>query len=501
MAQRTILVSTDEFEKRVAVLSAGKLQEYFLERSQASHLAGNIYKGKVAQIVKAMEAAFVDIGLPKNGFLHVQEFLPESLKTEEYSLEPAEGAGETPAPDPGRRATIDQLLNRGQEVVVQVVKEPFGTKGCRLTTQISLPGRFLVLMPYSRNVGISKRITNEKERQRLKDVLREINFPKDMGCILRTQAEGRGKREFEREMGYLLRLWRNIKTKASRHAAPCLLHEEYDLVLRVTRDSFGDDVEQLILDNKDDFHRVNGFIQTLAPHLRRNLRMHKDRMQLFEKYDVDRQSAEIFQKQVQLKRGGYIVIERTEALISIDINSGRFVTGGRLEETAFLTNMDAAEEVARQILLRDLAGIIVIDFIDMEKSSNQRRVLQALSQAMEKDKARSTIYQFSPLGLVQIARQRVRKSIESVLLQECSHCTGRGKVKSVQTVAIEVMRKIRLFLLTNKKRYLEVNVHPEIAMRLLNEDRAAITSLEKRFWIKIAVLTDEHLGLEEVRFI
>ncbi|MCP4649424.1 MAG: Rne/Rng family ribonuclease [PVC group bacterium] len=507
MMNREILISIDEQEKRVAVLEHGRLEEFFIERSSHRHIAGNVYKGRVAQVVKGMEAAFVDIGLGKNGFLYIQEFLPATLKDDDYSLEPAESLKETKGSKQSQKGqkkehvTIENLLRKGQEVLVQVVKEPFGTKGCRLSSQISLPGRFLVLMPYSKNIGISKKITNDKERLRLRNLLKEIGLSKDMGCIIRTQAMGLGKREFVRELKYLMRLWQNIKVKASRKNAPSLIHEEYDLVLRTARDFFSEDMEKVVIDKKDDYKRVLNFIKVLAPQLRRRLNLHKEKMDLFDKYDVDKQSEEIFAREVPLKKGGYIVIEPTEALTSIDVNSGSFVYSDRLEETAYLTNMEAAKEIARQLRLRDLAGIIVIDFIDMGKSSHQKKVLHVLEKEMEKDKARFTIYPFSALGVVQIARQRIRRKLESIFFQSCPECKGRGRIKSSESIAIKALREIRKYLVAHKKRYLEVNVHPKVAMRLLNEDRGAITSLEKRMWVKIAVLTDEHLGIEEVRFL
>jgi len=502
MANKEILISVDEKEKRVAVVENGQLDEFFLERASYEHLAGNIYKGKVAQVVKGMEAAFIDIGLAKNGFLFIREFLSETLKNEEYSVEVTDTSNNTGRPNPINRSVgIDNLLRKGQDIMVQVLKEPFGTKGCRLTSQISLPGRFLVLMPYSKNIGISKKITNEKERLRLRSTLKESGLPKEMGCIIRTQAMGMGRREFVREIRYLLRLWRNIRAKMTRNKAPALMHKEYDLVLRTTRDAFTDDISQIAIDTRDDYRRVLNFVKTLAPHLTRRLRLYKEKMPLFEKYDVEKQIEEIFLHKVSLKKGGYIVIERTEALTSIDVNSGSFVKTGRLEETAFLTNMEAVREIARQIKLRDLAGIIVIDFIDMENISHQKKVLQVLTKEMEKDKARLTIYPFSPLGLIQIARQRVRVNLENIIFGDCLECKGIGRVKSIQTIAINALRQIKVFLLANKKRFIKVVVHPKIALRLFNEDRMAITNLEKRMWVKIAIVTDEHLGIEEVKFL
>ena len=502
MQNKEILMSIDQQEKRVAIVENGKLQDFFLERTSSAHLAGNIYKGKVAQVVKGMEAAFVDIGLEKNGFLYVQELLPESVRSEEYAIEnQVEVKSSGGSAEKVNRKTIDKLLTKGQDVLVQVVKEPFGTKGCRLTSQVSLPGRFLVLMPYSKNIGISKKITNEKERQRLKSLLKEIGLPKDMGCIMRTQSQRMGKREFERELKYLLRLWRTIKVKSSRRRAPCIIHEEYDLILRVARDFLGEDIKQLWIDKKEDYKMVMGFIKTLAPQLRRCIRLYKEKMPLFEKYDTQQQIEKIFAQRISLKKGGYIVIERTEALISIDVNSGSFVNRGRLEETAFLTNLEAAREIARQVVLKDLAGIIIIDFIDMQKSSHQKKVLSVLTKSMENDKARFTIYPFSPLGIVQIARQRIRKNLESVIFEKCSRCAGTGSIKSMQTIAIEALRQIRYFLKTNKKRFLKIKVHPKIAMRLLNEDRMTITNMEKKMWIKISIITDEHLGIEDVMFL
>ncbi len=502
MGNSEIIISVDEQEKRVAVIENGQLEDLFLEREGHDQLAGNIYKGKVAQIAKGIEAAFVDIGLAKNGFLFVQEILPEPADQEEGPLVAADNfKNVNNSRSANGRPGIESLVSKGQEVLVQVVKEPFGTKGCRLSSQISLPGRFLVLMPYSRNIGISKRIVNEKERTRLRSLLKAIGLPKDMGCIMRTQAQGKGKREFVRELRYLLRIWRNVRLRAAKKAAPCLIHKEYDLILRTARDFFSDDTALMVLDGRDDYRRVLSLVKVLAPHLRRRLKLYKDKMNLFEKYDVDHKMKEIFSREVSLKKGGYIVIERTEAFISIDVNSGRFVSSERLEETAFITNLDAVREIARQLRLRDLAGIIIIDFIDMQKSSHRKKVLQVLEKATERDKARVGIYPFSALGVVQIARQRIRKNIESITFQNCPVCLGRGKIKSTQSIAINILRQIKQFLLSKKKRYLEIYVHPLIAMRLLNEERTAITSLEKRMWIKIAILSDEHLGIEEVRFL
>ncbi len=499
MNDKAIMISSDEQEKRVAILENGLLEEFFLERQGHAHLAGNIYKGKVAQVVKGMEAAFIDVGLEKNGFLHVEEVLSETPGEDYSPLEPVENSGR--GQQKAKRPSIDTLLRKGQEVLVQVLKEPFSTKGCRLTSQISLPGRFLVLMPYSKTIGISKKITNDKERARLRSILKEIGIPKDMGCIIRTQAMSKGKVEFGRELRYLLRLWKNIKIKASKHSPPALIHEEFDLVLRTGRDMFGDDITSVIFNSREDYKRVMNFIKTLAPHLKRRLKLHREKIPLFEKYDIERQIEQIFSRQVVLKKGGYIVIEPTEALISIDVNSGKFVDKHHLEETAFYTNLEAANEIARQIRLRDLAGIIMIDFIDMQKSSNQKKIMNVLEKTMENDKAKVNIYPFSPLGVVQIARQRIRKNIESINFQVCPMCNGRGKILSPQTLAIRVLRQIRNFLISNKKRDLSVKVHPLIAMRLLNEDRDAITSLEKKMWVRITVLSDEHLNIEEVRFL
>ena len=505
MDNKEILISVDEQEKRAVITNNNKLEEFLLERTDSNQLAGNIYKGKVAQIAKGMEAAFVDIGLEKNGFLYVQELLPETLRQDEYvELDEADSDKKNHKNNknnPEERVRIENLLSKGQEVLVQVVKEPFGTKGCRLTSQISLPGRFLVLMPYSKNIGISKKISNDKERARLKQLLKEIGLPADMGCIVRTRAVGMGKNEFKRELKYLLRLWNTIKNKSAKSKAPALIHEEYDMVLRIARDIFSEEISSFTIDSKDDYKRAVSFIKALAPQLRNKIKLHKEKVHLFEKFDIEHQIDQVYAQKVYLKKGGYIVIERTEALISIDVNSGSFVTRGRLEETAFLTNLEAAKEIARQAMLKDLAGIIVIDFIDMQKSSHQKKILQVLTKALENDKARSTIYPFSPLGLVQIARQRIRQNTESVIFERCPICEGRGRVKSTQSIAIKVLRLIKNYIRTHKKRYIEVKVNPRIALRFLNEDRTAITNLEKKLWVKIAIFTDEQLGIEDVGFL
>ncbi|RKY37594.1 MAG: hypothetical protein DRP78_00650 [Candidatus Omnitrophota bacterium] len=497
--QKKILQSIGAQEKRVVVIDKnGKIEEFLLERNN-DNLAGNIYKGKITHVVKGMDAAFVDIGRGKNGFLYVNELIPcvdaYSIEVDEHSTKKTENL-----PFKGKK-DIGKLLRKGQEIMVQVVKEPFGTKGCRLTSQISLPGRFLVLMPYNKSIGISKKIKNKKERVRLRSLLQELKLPQSMGCIIRTQAENKGKREFAREIKYLLRLLQEIKQQGLKSTAPCLLHQEYGLVLRTARDLFTDDIEQFIVDDRDAYKQAVNFIKILAPELKSRLVLHKEKISLFEKYDVNVQIENIFLRKVTLENGGYIVIEKTEALVSVDVNSGSFIDTSKLEQTALITNLEAAKEVARQIKLRDLAGIIIVDFIDMQKIVNQKKVLQVLYKFLENDRARINIYPFSPLGLVQIARQRIRKSVENIMFMKCPHCQGKGMIKTIQTIAIKVLRRLKYFLLTHKQRSVEITVHPLIAMRLLNEERAEIITLEKKMWRKIAIFADEHLDLEEIKFL
>ena len=496
--QREIFISIAQHEKRVAILEDKCIEEFYVERPDYVNLVGNIYKGRVESVLPGMGAAFVDLGLEKNGFLYVADVVTgissyEKLLEEGSDEEIEKIEKQKPLP------SITALLKKGDEVVVQVVKEPIGTKGARLTTHISIPGRFLVLMPFDNHIGLSKRIESRQERDRIRKIIEELKLPKDIGFIVRTAAQGASQKDFFRESRYLLNLWQHIKVRAKRSKPSQLIHQEYDLVLRVARDIFTSDVSKLEIDSRGDFKRVSWFLRILAPHLRPRLKFHSERTPLFEKFNIEKQISKIYDRIVQLKSGGYLIFDQTESLVAIDVNSGKFVGKRNLEDTAFKTNVEAAEEVPRQLKLRDLGGIIIIDFIDMEFADHRRTVFKTLERHLESDKAKTKILNISSIGLVEMTRQRMRKSIEGKSYQKCPYCNGRGIVKSVPTISLELMRKLEHALIETKSRDIFVSLHPEVAYHVSAPECNMIKPLERRFRKAIRVIEDPNLHIEDIK--
>ena len=496
--QKEIFINIAQHEKRVAILENKRMEEFYVERPDYINLVGNIYKGRVESVLPGMGAAFVDLGLEKNGFLYVTDVVTgissyEKLLEEGADVEMEKVEPKKPLP------SITELLKKGDEVVVQVVKEPIGTKGARLTTHISIPGRFLVLMPFDNHIGLSKRIESRQERDRIRKIIEELKLPKDIGFIIRTAAQGASQKDFFRESRYLLSLWQHIKARAKRTRPPQLIHQEYDLVLRVARDIFTEDVSKLEVDSRSDFKRISHFLRILAPHLRPRLKLHGERSPLFEKFDIEKQVSKIYDRIVQLKSGGYLIFDQTESLVAIDVNSGKFVGKRNLEDTAFKTNVEAAEEVPRQLKLRDLGGIIIIDFIDMEYADHRRTVFKTLERHLESDKAKTKILNISSIGLVEMTRQRMRKSIEGKSYQKCPYCNGRGIVKSVPTISLELMRKLEQFLVETKSRDIFVSLHPEVAYHVSAPERSMVKPLERRFRKNIRVIEDPNLHIEDIK--
>jgi ribonuclease G len=496
---KEIFISVTQHEKRIAVLENKRIEEFYSERLDDVNLVSNIYKGRVESVLPGMGAAFVDIGLEKNGFLYVTDVVP-GMGSYEKLLE--EGVGEEDMKKAERNKKlppINQLLKKGDEVLAQIVKEPINTKGARLTTHISIPGRFLVLMPFDNHIGLSKRIESREERDRIRKIIENLKLPKDLGFIVRTAAQGASDKDFFRESRYLINLWNNIKSKTKKAKTPALIHSEYDLVLRVARDIFTTDVGKLEIDSRDDFRRISRFLNILAPHLRPRLKLHEDNIPLFEKYEIEKQIEKIYDRVVQLKSGGYLIFEQTESLVAIDVNSGKFVGRKNLEDTAFKTNIEAAEEVPRQLKLRDLGGIVIIDFIDMDYSDHRKSVFKTLERRLEDDKAKTNILNISSIGLVEMTRQRVRESIESKSYQKCPYCNGRGMVKSISTISIELIRKLEHMLQNAKPKELFVSMHPEVAYYVSSPEKNMIRSLERRFRKNIRIIEDPNIHIEEIK--
>jgi len=495
---KEIYISADMNEKRVAVMEHKRIEEFYVERLDSTNLVGNIYKARVDSVLPGINAAFVNLGLEKNGFLHVSDVVTSGSSYE--TILEGETEEETQVHDKDKPLpSITEVLKKGDEVLVQVVKEPIRTKGARLTTHISIPGRFMVLMPFDAHVGLSKRICDRQERDRIRTILEELKLPKDMGFIVRTAACGVSKKDFAREVRYLIRLWYHIKYKAKKARPPQLIHQEYDLVVRVARDIFTGDFSKLEVDSRNEFKRISRFLRIYSPQLRSKLKLHQERTPLFEKYDIERQIEKIYNRIAQLRCGGYIVFDETESLVAIDVNSGKFVGEKNLEDTAFKTNLEAAEEIPRQLRLRDIGGIIIIDFIDMEYHDHRKTVFKTLERHLEVDKAKTKILNISSIGLVEMTRQRMRKSIEGKNYRRCPYCNGRGLVKSPSTISTELIRKLQPTLAQTRARDIFVSLNPEVASYVIGQERQMIRPLERHFRKNIKIISDPTRHMEEIK--
>ena len=498
VVSKEMMVDTSPIETRVAVVENGQLVDFFMERKTKAHYAGSIYKGKVSAILQGIDAAFIDIGMEKNGFLHVSDIADKDSVLKE--LLPDEDEPDIKKKSTGGLPKIKETLKVGEEIMVQVVKEAMGSKGSRLTTFISLPGRYLVLTPYDKGLGISRRITDRDERKRIRDIISKIGGFDETGCIVRTVAEGRSEQELLGEYKYLVNLWKTIKERAGKQKAPVTVYEEYGLVLRMIRDVFGGDISRLVVDSRDEHARIMRFLKSYMPSLRKKVKLYNGKTPLFQKHDLESQVDAIFERKVKLKSGGYLVIEQTEGVVVIDVNTGSFVGKKGLEHTAFKTNMEAAQEVPRQLMLRDIGGIIIVDFIDMDIREHRDKVSRELESALKKDKARISVRGISQFGVVEMTRQRMRKSLESASRVECPYCGGKGMIKSVETIAIEAVRRIdKKFSSSIKKlKHIRVVLHPDIHDAIVSDQAAMLSDVQRKYRCKIELDSDKHLHIEDV---
>ncbi|MFH1853854.1 MAG: Rne/Rng family ribonuclease [Candidatus Omnitrophota bacterium] len=493
--QKEILINVESQEKRVAVVEGGVLEEYYVERPSEITMAGNIYKGVVKSVVSGIGAAFVDISYEKNGFLYVSDMLGAS---HDFDLLEENGSGANvrrPRPKPSE---INKLAKPGQEVLVQVVKESIGNKGPRLTTHIGIPGRFIVLVPFDHHIGISKKVTDREERGRMYKILKKIEPDYKMGLIVRTAGIGKTEQEFKREARYLSMLWSRIRHDADKVKAPGLVYEERGLTFRILRDIFKEDVSRVLVDDREEYKRLRHFANSLMPAMKRKLMFYKERTHLFDSRGIEKEIERLYSKKIELKCKGYIFIEETEGLIAIDVNSGSF-SRKRMEDTAFRVNLEAAAQIARHIRLRDIGGIIVIDFIDMIQQNHRHEIFNTLLNAVKRDKARITILKMSEFGIVEMTRQRVRRGVKKLSYQNCPYCGGRGSVKSATTMAINVLRDIKKELEKARIKEISAYVHPNVANYLLNEDRPSITRLEHEHRAKVVIIADPEMHVEDFR--
>jgi ribonuclease E len=478
-----IINAADPEECRIALLDDGYLEELYIDSSLKEQTLHNIYKGIVHNVEPSLQAVFVSYGSERNGFMQINDIHPEY-----FNVAP---------PDRGP-VDIKKAILKGQEILVQVTKEPSAIKGAALTTYLSLAGRFVVLMPGREHIGVSRKIASDEERARLKKLAEELPVPEGCGFILRTVAEGRNKKDLSRDLAYLVRLWEEIRKRGQEQSGPCLVHKEQDLALRTIRDHFNPDIKEILVDDPEVYARIKEYMKVISPRYQGLVKLHKENRPIFAKHQIEEQTESIFSNQVRLKSGGSIVINPTEALVAIDVNSGRATKEAKLEDTAYKTNMEAAEEIARQMRLRDLGGLIVIDFIDMREQKNQREVEKKLKTEIKKDKAKIDLGRISKFGLLELSRQRIRPPIDYGTYQVCQQCGGRGVIRSLEATGLAALRLIGQRCSKGQVDRVHGRLFPSVTRYLLNNKRRELLSLEDRYDVKIHLESDPAIRPSEM---
>lgn len=506
MKKEMLINASQSEEVRIAITEDGQLEELYVERASQDNYVGNVYKGKVVNLEPTIQAVFVDFGVGRNGFLHISDvepryfkqggYDPDEMMRKEREANAANNRNRNRGPSHGGfrpriKPPIQEIFQRGDEVLVQVIKEGIGNKGPTLSTYMSIPGRYLVLMPALGRVGVSRKIEDEEERRRLKDILHELKPPKGLGFIVRTAGAGRTRRELSRDLAYLLRLWKVIVKRVQKMPAPVDIYEESDIVIRTIRDILTSDIDQIVIDNQEAHDRAQEFLRLVMPRNTSKLQLYNGKEPLFHQYKVEQEIAKIHARQVPLPQGGSIVIDQTEALVAIDVNSGNFRTDDSAEDSAYRLNLAAAKEIARQLRLRDLGGVIVNDFIDMRRDKHRRGVERTLHDAMKRDRARTKILRISPFGLIEMTRQRIKPGLKRSFYQECPCCNGRGNVKTEESMALDV---IRLLMLASEQPtcvQVKVRVNDKVAFYLNNQKRRELAALETKGEMEIAIQGSE----------
>ncbi len=505
---RELIINSEPLEKRVALLVDGRLEKFEIERHSDDRMVGGIYKGRIKNLDPGLKAAFVDIGYAKNAFLHYWDMLPAAADSsvEVVRVNKKKDAGPRTA-EPTVK-DIPSLYPPGSEIVIQVTKGPIGTKGPRTTTNLSIPGRYLILTPYSDGCGISRKIEDIHERKRLKQLINELTIPEGMGVIVRTAGEGKKARYFVRDLHILLKKWEEISAKMQSERPPANLYQEPDLVERTVRDFLTEEVDRVLIDNRDDFERTANLVGLISKRSRSKIAFYKDSIPIFERFNIERQIEQTFHRKVTLPSGGEIIIDETEALIAIDVNTGSHKNrSGDEKNTIYAVNLEAAVEIARQIRLRNLGGLIICDFIDMKERRHRNGVYEKMVESMAEDKAKNHILPISQLGILQMTRQRQQESLSSNLYTDCPYCRGRGIVKSATTMSVELQRRLgsvarRIQLRNDGKEYsLRVLVHPSILERLRSEDADLLVRVEKLYGVKLAFRADPNYHVENFKIV
>jgi ribonuclease G len=504
---RELIINSEPLESRVALLVDGRLEKFEIERQSDDRMVGGIFKGRIKNLDNGLKASFVDIGYSKNAFLHYWDMLPAATDSSVEVVRVNKKKNAQPKGDITVK-DIPNLYPPGTDIVIQVTKGPIGTKGPRTTTNLSLPGRYLILTPYSDGCGISRKIEDQNERRRLKQLINELTIPEGMGVIVRTAGEGKKARYFVRDLHILLKKWEEISRKMQTDRAPSCLYQEPDLVERTVRDFLTEEVDRVLIDNKDDYARTADLVGMISQRSRSKIALYKDSIPIFERFNIERQIEQTFQRKVALPSGGEIIIDETEALIAIDVNTGSHKNrSGDEKNTIYAVNLEAADEIARQIRLRNLGGLIIMDFIDMKERRHRNAVYDKMVALMSEDKAKTHILPISQLGIMQMTRQRQQESLAANLYDDCPYCHGRGIVKSATTMSVELQRRLssiirRLTARSGEKEYsLRVLVHPSILERLRSEDADLLVRMEKLFGVKLAFRADPNYHVENFKII
>jgi ribonuclease G len=495
-----IVINAELGETRVALIENGRFAELHIERQRDKSVVGNVVKGRVSRVLPGMQAAFVDIGLEKAAFLYVGDYFESVLQTGQTEGEPTSGGRQRNGRGRNGRsapARIDTVLQEGQEIVVQIAKEPIGTKGARITSSLSIPGRHLVLTPWSRRVGVSRRIGSDKERRRLREVVERLR-PQNLGFIIRTAGDGVTEDDLQADIRYLATVWAAIQQRNAENAAPAVLYSEHDLPLRIVRDLAGHDTKRIVADNRAVFESINSFVERFVADPKPKIEHYEDSHPVFERFDLENQILANLERKVWLKSGGSLVIDKSEALTAIDVNTGRFVGKRDLEETVLKTNLEAVAEVVNQLRFRNLGGLIIIDLIDMESASNRDRVYRALGDALRADKSRTNILKISELGLVEMTRKRTRENLVQILCEPCGYCEGRSYILSSESVGFRVLREIRKHLPRLHGRPIAVAVNPHVAEELLTRSKQALSELSEEIGRDIEIRARP--GIHQERF-
>src|SRR5215212_9881293 len=496
MPNKEMLINVSEGEEcRIALLEDGRLEELYMERTSSTSHVGNIYKGRVTNVEPSIQAAFIDFGLGRNGFLHISDLMPTYFGRKGEDIQESVGRKMSRRDRP----PIQRCLRRGDELIVQIIKEGIGTKGPTLSTYISIPGRILVMMPGMGKFGVSRKIEDEDERRRLRTILDSLKPLKDVGFIIRTAGIGKTKTDIQRDLTYLTRLWQTIEKKMKSGPGPMELYTEGDLVTRTVRDVFSNDISRIVIDNKDVAKRVKEVIKLSNPRTKNKVELYEEPIPLFHKYGMEREIELMYSRHVPLPSGGSLVIDSTEAIVAIDVNSGKFRDHSDAEMTAFKTDMEAADEIPRQLRLRDLGGVIICDFIDLRYERHRRDLEQKLHENLKNDRAKTKVLRMSQFGIIEMTRQRMRPSLKRSIYFDCPHCKGAGLVKTPESMSLDTMRRIAIAINDLKVSRVEVTINPDVAFYLLNRKREQLSELEASAKKNVIIRHDVKLALDDLR--